>query len=104
MRYDTKVKFVHQAGGPVYDPSSGKMVAQNPVIMSRFCRIYDLSTERKLELYGRADVSAMTLYHQGPPLEAETVSFGGRDYTITSRRKVRGKASYSVKEAKLNGR
>lgn len=101
MRYDTKVIFSEPSPGSGYNPDTGMIEALPGVQHEQMCRVYDLSTERKLQVYGRANVRAVTIYHLGESLDKATSAvIGGIAYHITDRRQVRGKASYICEEAK----
>lgn len=101
-----KVIFYEVKEPERYDPSLGRIVTPEAQKLEKSCYVYDLSTSLKLELYGRANVKALTLYHQGKVidradrLEVLVGPFRGK-YQITSRRQLMGKASYIVSEVKL---
>lgn len=102
MRFEKNVIFRDPSLGSAYNPDTGKMENSPGLEYQRMCRVYDLSTERKLQVYGRANIKAIACYHLGPLLEKATLAVVGKvAYHITDRRQVRGKASYICEEAKV---
>ena len=103
MRYVTKVVFVQKGQGERYDPIAGEFLPDEEKQTIKPCRVYDLAVKRTLEIYGRTNVRAWVVIHQGASIPADTVKIGSKFYHVSSRREVRGKASYIVSESKVSG-
>lgn len=97
MRFDTSVIF-GKTYEERYDSRSGKVIKDEAIIAKKMCKTYDLSTERKVELFGRADADSHMIYHLGTKLEATWVEINGIRFRILDSRQVMGKATYMIGE------
>lgn len=100
MGYDQAVRFFNP-GKEQYDPDKGQMIREKEDKGTRMCRVNDLTSDRRNELFGRIDVRALSIYHQGNPIDALMVTVDGVDYHVTTSRKLRAKATYIVTEKKI---
>ncbi len=98
MRYDTKVQFLKGEGEKVYDPDEGKYITTEPVTIDKPCHVHDLSTEKVVQIYGKSDVSAVSIHHQGNAVNAEKAKIKDKTYLITKTINLRNKASYIASE------
>lgn len=64
MRFDTDVLF-YKVSGDRYDPELGRRVGEVTELGSKLCHIYDMSTDERLEVFGRVNVSGISAYHLG---------------------------------------
>lgn len=103
------VFFNVDAVEPKYNPDTGKFDRPDSDKIKKDCYVYDLSSSRKLELYGRTNIRALVVYHMGglvpeaATVEIKTGPFKGKFY-INDRRQVIQKATYVVSEVKVDGR
>lgn len=93
MQYGAKVDFVTD-GESVYNPDTGQVETVGGESVTRFCTIYDMTDSQAQESFGRVDVHGVLVSHLGKVEQAQRLIYKGREYTITSRRQVKRKASY----------
>lgn len=95
---NTKVLFILSDGNKVYDPEEGKYIISDAETIEKWCYVYDLSTEKVVQIYGRAEVRAVAFHHQGSAIEAAKVKIEDTTYAITSTTRLRNKTSYIASE------
>lgn len=100
MRYDENVYFFSRSERK-YNPDTGQMDDIEEDLGMKRCSVNDLSTERTTQLFGRSNVGAISIHHQGEVVQADRVKWREKVYYISSKRRLRNKASYIATESRL---
>lgn len=82
MRFDKLVKFIKVSGGQ-YNPDTGS-TDQSTETVEKWVAVSSLTSVQTVQLYGRADVSAVEVHYRGDPIKYDRIIYEGRPYTITS--------------------
>lgn len=98
MVYTVKVDFLVTTSSPEFDPETGNTITRGLMPVSRTCKVYDLSTERKAMAFGRVDINAKAIIHPGTAIFADYVEIDHIRYAVRSYRRLRGKAAYIVEQ------
>jgi hypothetical protein len=98
LRFDRIIAFITKEATGEYDPDLGEYKDAEEESEIRICHVHDLKTERTLQVFGRADVQALEVIHQGEVVDAKTARLDGKEYHVISKRQLRGKASYIFRE------
>ena len=103
MRYDVKVVFISKTEDK-FDPSIGEVVPGETTQVERLCAVSDLTSKRKVELFGRIKDRALSIHYRGSFLSAEKVNIPKGDfagtYQVMTTRSMRNKHSLVVEEMK----
>lgn len=97
MRYDTRAIF-SQSIDAGYNPVSGEKDKKLVRAFEMYVSVSDYGTERKLQMFGRTDLNAIMVHHQGSLIDADYITIKGKAYHIEHGRQVQGKSAYVATE------